>query len=49
MRSPEAQRVINESKFEGLIATDGYLWDFKESPPISSYIYCVCAGEYKMI
>jgi len=27
----------------------GWLWDFEESPPISSYIYALCAGEYKQI
>ena len=48
VRSPEAQRVISESQFD-LLTTDGYLWDFKECPPISSYIYCLCAGEFTEI
>ena len=26
-----------------------YLWDFKETPPISTYIYNVCAGDYRVI
>lgn len=25
------------------------LWDFKETPKISSYIYCLCGGEYEVI
>ena len=49
MRSEEAQRVINETRFEGQTASDGFLWDFETTPAISSYIYCVCAGNYKMI
>jgi aminopeptidase N len=24
----------------------GYLWDFAPCPPISSYIYALCAGDY---
>ena len=49
IRSKEAQAALQESKFDGLLSTDGYLWDFKECPPISSYIYCLCAGEYQQI
>ena len=31
-----------------LLATfdGGFVWDFENSPPISSYIYGLCAGEY---
>jgi len=49
VRSPEAQRVIRDSGFSGLVLADGYLSDFKECPPISSYIYCLCAGQYSKI
>ena len=49
VRSAEAMQVIKDSGFEGLVLTDGYLWDFKTCPPISSYIYCLCAGEYVKI
>ena len=49
VRSAEARQVIKDSRFSGLLSTDGFLWDFKECPPISSYIYCLCAGQYKQI
>ena len=25
------------------------MWDFAETPPISSYIYCLCAGDYHVV
>ena len=27
----------------------GYLYDFAACPPISTYIYCLCAGDYDVI
>lgn len=46
VRSPEAERVIRDSGFSNLVLADGFLSDFAECPPISSYIYCLCAGAY---
>lgn len=41
--------MIRDSGFSGLVYADGFLSDFKECPPISSYIYCMCAGMYHKI
>jgi len=49
IRSPAASRVISDSGFEDLVLADGFLSDFAASPPISSYIYCLCAGQYTSI
>lgn len=49
INSTEAQRIMKKNNFRSPNCTDGYLWDFKKSPPISSYIYCVCAGDYRVV
>lgn len=48
--SKEAQRVILDSNFSHWDCPEvGFLWDFERSPPISTYIYNVCAGDYRVV